>query len=94
VRKVKRTYFDTIYEDIQKKDIRTIKSWCARHDLTYFKDGRDYYVLEEDYIAAFNIHEPVSPSNAECSKGQTKKEMKYMPEGKHSSHLMKTMFNF
>jgi len=94
VKKLTRTYFHTIAEDIKKKDIRTVKSWCERHKLRYFKDGRDYYVLEEEYIEAFNNNEPVSfEQSGKGAEESLKKNAAYVPQGKESSKLMKSILN-
>lgn len=44
-----RLSFKTISPHIDLADSRSIKKWCDRHGISYFRDGRDLYVWEEEY---------------------------------------------
>ena len=78
-----RTYLNEILADIRKTDIRSAKSWCAARGLEVIKEGRDLFVMEEDYLKVYN--NPVSNSNSEISRSN-EAISKYNSKGNHANY--------
>ena len=52
--RIERTYFSEMLEGLNRKDLRSVASWCEKNKVKVFFDGKMRYVLTEDFNRAYN----------------------------------------
>jgi hypothetical protein len=52
---LKRVYLNDMREMINKKDIRSIRKWCAMNNLNIYKDMTGEYTFQSEFELAYHL---------------------------------------
>ena len=80
---IERIYIQEILQFIRKSDRRSVYAWCKRNQLNIIRDGRDEYVIKEEFELAYNRPSLINLKSIE--KPQRRKE--YKPQGQKAKAL-------